>query len=557
MDFRKMCRLLLCLALACAAPASAQDADDMGTGFEPEPAAVYRSFGFTPRYRSFLPQSVDLAPQFPSPGSQGLQGSCVAWATTYAARSYYAGKRNQWTFSSADQLFSPAFVYNKLRNYDADCRKGTQIPRALEILKNEGAPTLAAFPYRADDCSRVPDPKLVESASRHRIRSWQAIDPARLDDIKGQLAGGHPVVFGMRISQSFKQLRGDTVYDDLDAERTGGHAMVLVGYDEQRQAFKLINSWGTRWGDKGYGWVSYRAMQKFTPELYVIDADAEPVPAPPVVAPAPSPSPPPDPVVIAPPPIVKPEPSLPPVPIVVIPPPIKPAAPLNADELRRRVDRSVQRLSCARVEAHVSPERTIRLRGFAGSEAEVSTLGREIRALPGAGALDSDISVYPWPQCEVFLNFADALGGSRGLSAQLRGATGGAAFRENDSLSIEITTPDHPAYVYVTYLQASGEAAHLHWPQGRFPRPIAPNTKVILGGGKGGQPVFRIGKPFGDEIIVVVASASPLFRDELPDAASDREFLTSFRKAFLARPKDDSGARVISAVALPLRTEPR
>jgi hypothetical protein len=167
------------------------------------------------------------------------------------------------------------------------------------------------------------------------------------------------------------------------------------------------------------------------------------------------------------------------------------------------------------------------------------------------------VAVHPWPQCEVFLNFADALGGPGGLSAQLRGASAPGAFRDQDSLSIEITTPAYPAYVYVTYLQASGEAAHLHWPQGRFPRPVPPGSRIVLGGGAGGQPVYRVGKPFGDEIIVVVASASPLFREELPETASDREYLTSFRKAFLVRPKDASGARVVSAVALPLRTEPR
>lgn len=553
----------------------------MGMGFEPEPQAVYRSFRFTPRYRAFLPQSVDLSPQFPPPGSQGQQGSCTAWATTYALRSYYEGKRSQWTFSSNDQLFSPAFVYNKLRNFDAECRKGTQIPRALDILKNEGAPTLAAFPYRADDCSRAPDEKLLATAARYRIRSWQAIDPQRLDDIKGQLAAGNPVVFGMQVSKSFKDLRGPGVYDDLESERTGGHAMVLVGYDEQRQAFKLINSWSSRWGDKGYGWVSYRAMQKFTPELYVIDAESEAPPAPvltppPAVKPAPAPMivtpppapvvvtppPPPAPVVIAPPPapvVVAPPPSVvapPPAPVAIVPPPLKPAAALSAEELQRRADRSVQRLSCARVEARVSPDRSIRLSGFAGSDAELAKLRQDLRALPGAERVEGEITVHPWPQCEVFLNFADALGSGRGLSAQLRGASAGAAFKDRDSLSIEITTPAYPTYVYVTYLQASGEAAHLHWPQGQFPRPIPPNTRLVLGGGAGGQPVYRVGSPFGDEIIVVIASASPLFRDELPDTASDREYLTSFRKAFLVRPKDDSGSRVLSAVALPLRTEP-
>ena len=37
----------------------------------------------------------------------------------------------------------------------------------------------------------------------------------------------------------------------------GGHAIVAVGYDDQTQRFKFRNSWGTGWGDQGYGYVPY------------------------------------------------------------------------------------------------------------------------------------------------------------------------------------------------------------------------------------------------------------------------------------------------------------
>jgi hypothetical protein len=52
-----------------------------------------------------------------------------------------------------------------------------------------------------------------------------------------------------------------------------------------------------------------------------------------------------------------------------------------------------------------------------------------------------------------------------------------------------------------------------------------------------------------------VASASPLFQDEPPETTTDREYLTSFRKAFLMSPKGGGGTRIVSAVAVPLRTQ--
>ena len=171
-------------------------------------------------------------------------------------------------------------------------------------------------------------------------------------------------------------------------------------------------------------------------------------------------------------------------------------------------------------------------------------------------SVDADVTLYPWPQCEVFLNFADALKNKRGLAARLRG-TSATVLTEGDSLAIEVVTPSYPSYLYVTYLQASGEAANLYWPQGRFPKAFAPNTKVTFGGGANGEPVYRIARPLGDEIIIVIASASPLFQDELPETSIDRAYLTSFRKAFLVQPKGGGGQRTVSAMAIPLKTQPR
>jgi papain like protease len=35
------------------------------------------------------------------------------------------------------------------------------------------------------------------------------------------------------------------------------HVMVLVGWDDEKQAWLIKNSWGDEWGEKGYGWVAY------------------------------------------------------------------------------------------------------------------------------------------------------------------------------------------------------------------------------------------------------------------------------------------------------------
>ena len=104
-------------------------------------------------------------------------------------------------------------------------------------------------------------------------------------------------------------------------------------------------------------------------------------------------------------------------------------------------------------------------------------------------------------------------------------------------------------------MQTSGDAVNLYWPEGRFPKALPPKTKMTLGGGVGGEPVYRIAAPFGDEIVVVVASASPLFPDEPPETETNRDYLTSFRKSFLLSPKSGGGQRTVSALAVPLKTQ--
>jgi C1A family cysteine protease len=606
-------------------------------GWVREPGHIRTTVPLMLRFQNYLPEEVDLSSKFPPPGDQGQQSSCTAWATGYAMRSYYEGRRRNWNFSSPGQLISPAYIYNRLHDFRGNCDTGTPISDALELLKSDGAPTLSAYPYLENDCARPANPELVRTGSQFRISGWSAVDNKKLDDAKGQIYRGHPVVFGMEVSDQFENLAGREIYDDTNSPRTGGHAMVLVGYSERRQAFKVMNSWGTGWGDGGFGWVSYRAVRQLSDLMFVMEVPEyvppapptppapKPAPAPVVIAPQPTPepvvippSPPPAPVVIVPPvpkppapePVVKPQPAPPPTPVIVTPPPKppvpepvvkpqpappvivtpppKPPAPEPVVKpppapvviappsptppppqpvpqppkpvvippvamLQTEIAARVREVECSKIDVKVGTNRVVQLRGFVGSANDLAKLNADLAAMPGVRKVESNVTLYPWPQCEVFLNFANELKNPRGIAATLRGNSA-RLFTAGDSLSIEVVTPAYPSYLYVTYLQAGGGALNLYWPQGRFPKALPPKTKMVFGGG-GSEPVYRLAPPFGDEIVIVVASASPLFPDELPETETNRDYLTSFRKSFLLRPQGGGGQRTVSALALPLKTQ--
>lgn len=84
---------------------------------------------------------------------------------------------------------------------------------------------------------------------------------AALGQLKGCLADGYPFVFGFSVYASFESSKvardGHAPLPKAGEEFLGGHAVLAVGYDEQRQWFICRNSWGPKWGMKGYFTLPY------------------------------------------------------------------------------------------------------------------------------------------------------------------------------------------------------------------------------------------------------------------------------------------------------------
>jgi C1A family cysteine protease len=79
--------------------------------------------------------------------------------------------------------------------------------------------------------------------------------------MKGCLAEGYPFAFGMTVYDSFE---GDEVaktgvvqMPSPDEQVVGGHAVLVVGYDDSQQIFIVRNSWGSEWGMGGYFTLPY------------------------------------------------------------------------------------------------------------------------------------------------------------------------------------------------------------------------------------------------------------------------------------------------------------
>lgn len=202
-----------------------------------------------------VPEQLDLSPDFPPPGDQGQQSSTAGWAVSYA-RSYYTKKFEARDNRSPENIPSPAYVYSSIAA-KSSCLGEAPVVEALQLLQ-AGSVSLKEFPYDANVC-RQPSQELRSKAVDFRIRGFsQLATPIQVDKLKHQLVRGLPVILELRATKNFEHLGPGQTYSH-PSENEVGYILpvVVVGYDDRRSAFKLLNSWGRNWGTDGYGWIAY------------------------------------------------------------------------------------------------------------------------------------------------------------------------------------------------------------------------------------------------------------------------------------------------------------
>lgn len=210
-----------------------------------------------------LPVSFDLSTFLPEIGDQGRLGSCTAWATAYYGRSLLFNFSENFSRSQKVQL-SPSYIYNQLTQ--GQCR-GTSISKSLQVLIDQGTSEWDVFPYQANGCNLQPTANQRTNASNYKMGDFKLLSGENLiAEVKTLLTQGNPVVVAMGLDPEFgkKDELGLSAYRPHQVVKEkifGAHAMLVVGYSDQYQAFKLVNSWGEGRGDGGFVWVDYEAFE--------------------------------------------------------------------------------------------------------------------------------------------------------------------------------------------------------------------------------------------------------------------------------------------------------
>jgi C1A family cysteine protease len=179
---------------------------------------------------------------------QAKCGACWAFAMTGGLESnaILSGSAGQDVSYSEQVLLSCGGV--------GSCDGGTL---NADFLQSTGLPPTSYYPYTAanGDCSAA---RAGWQNATYKIGDWGSVT-ASASAIKAALVKYGPLPTAFMVYADFMNYKSG-IYEYVKGKKLGGHAVLIVGYNDDEQYFIVKNSWGTGWGEGGFFRIAYSEM---------------------------------------------------------------------------------------------------------------------------------------------------------------------------------------------------------------------------------------------------------------------------------------------------------
>jgi len=230
---------------------------------------------FKNKHYNRLLSKIDLRDSFGDIYNQGELDNCTSNAIC-AAFVYDQIKQKLPSFNP-----SRMFLYynERLIEHSTEQDSGSSIRDGMKSINRKGLCKESLWPYEINHFKKKPNDLCYKEASYHSSLKYRKISHT-LKEIKTALSNGYPIIFGFDVFENFENFDASNVSMPLpEGEIIGGHAVVAVGYSDERECFLIRNSWGKEWGMDGYFMMPYEFItSKHCSDFWILETviDKEP-----------------------------------------------------------------------------------------------------------------------------------------------------------------------------------------------------------------------------------------------------------------------------------------
>lgn len=211
-------------------------------------------------------------------------------------------------------------------------------------------------------------------------------------------------------------------------------------------------------------------------------------------------------------------------------------------------------IPCSVLQASING-RTVVVRGYGAGPKVIEQVDESVGKMPGVDKVENDIQGLPRVYCQTLELYAPYWRANRdaGFGTAIGTPKADNMFIEGERLVVDIGTPTYKSSLYVDYYDHEGNVVHMMPSPGEEFNIGEPRESFQIGEA-GDIGLWEVAPPFGTDVIVVLATSTPLFDTARGQVEESNNYRAALRRRLKAL-ESDPGRVNVSADLVIIKTE--